>query len=162
MPHLPTPNMKALPLIPLDEHCGKCPKLKAVLEAEEQGKKYGMYKGKRYNLATMRNACRCCKNDNGGIFKYDAIKQYALLVREYAKKCKELEDALEALSKAEEEIELFKQNRNIGKKKTRFKTHGQTVMNLRNDGKTLKEINSITGLAINTIRDIIKESEDNE
>ena len=96
MPHLPTPKMISLPLIPLDEHCGKCKHLKRVIDGT-------------IKLSTFRNKCRCCKTGECGIFKGDAIYQYA-------KKCKELEEALQALSKAEKEIEQFKQNKNIGKK----------------------------------------------
>ena len=140
MPHLPTPKMISLPLIPVDEHCGKCKHLQRVIDG-------------KIKLSTFRNKCRCCKTGECGIFKGDAIYQYA-------KKCQELQEALDKLQKAEEEIELFKQNRNIGKKKTRYKTHGATVCNLRAEGKTLQQIADITGLAINTIRGILKESEE--
>ena len=44
-----------------------------------------------------------------------------------------------------------------GRKPTRHKTHGQTVKNLRAEGRTLHDISKITGLAINTIRNILKE-----
>ena len=47
-----------------------------------------------------------------------------------------------------------------GRKPTRYKTHGQTVKNLRAEGRTLHDISKITGLAINTIRKILKESEE--
>jgi hypothetical protein len=46
-----------------------------------------------------------------------------------------------------------------GRKPTRHKTHGQTVKNLRAEGRTLHDISKITGLAINTIRKILKECE---
>lgn len=45
-----------------------------------------------------------------------------------------------------------------GRKPTRYKTHGQTVKTLRAEGRTLHDISKITGLAINTIRKILKES----
>jgi hypothetical protein len=47
-----------------------------------------------------------------------------------------------------------------GRKPTRYKTHGQTVKNLRAEGRTLHDISKITGLAINTILNILKESEE--
>jgi len=46
-----------------------------------------------------------------------------------------------------------------GRKPTRYKTHGQTVKTLRAEGRTLHDISKITGLAINTIRNILKECE---
>jgi len=46
-----------------------------------------------------------------------------------------------------------------GRKPTRYKTHGQTVKTLRAEGRTLHDISKITGLAINTIRKILKECE---
>jgi hypothetical protein len=46
-----------------------------------------------------------------------------------------------------------------GRKPTRHKTHGQAVKNLRDAGLTLQDISKITGLAINTIRKILKECE---
>ena len=47
-----------------------------------------------------------------------------------------------------------------GRKPTRHKTHGQTVRNLRSMGFSLRDIRRTTGLAINTIRKILKESEE--
>ena len=47
-----------------------------------------------------------------------------------------------------------------GRKPTRYKTHGQTVRNLRSMGYSLQDIRNTTGLAINTIRNILKESEE--
>jgi len=47
-----------------------------------------------------------------------------------------------------------------GRKPTRYKTHGQTVRNLRSMGYSLQDIRRTTGLAINTIRNILKESEE--
>jgi lambda repressor-like predicted transcriptional regulator len=46
-----------------------------------------------------------------------------------------------------------------GRKPTRYKTHGQTVRTLRSMGYSLQDIRHTTGLAINTIRNILKESE---
>ena len=46
-----------------------------------------------------------------------------------------------------------------GRKPTRHKTHGQTVRTLRSMGYTLHDIRQTTGLAINTIRSILKEGE---
>ena len=46
-----------------------------------------------------------------------------------------------------------------GRKPTRYKTHGQTVRTLRSMGYTLHDIRQTTGLAINTIRSILKEGE---
>jgi len=46
-----------------------------------------------------------------------------------------------------------------GRKPTRHKTHGQTVRNLRSMGYTLHDIRRTTGLAIDTIRNILKEGE---
>ena len=45
-----------------------------------------------------------------------------------------------------------------GRKPTRYKTHGQTVRTLRSMGYSLQDIRHTTGLAINTIRNILKES----
>ena len=84
---------------------------------------------------TIRNACRCCKTGSSGIYKADAIYDFLKL--------------------------YHKVNKNLtpGRKPTRHKTHGTTVRTLRSMGYSLQAISMTTGLAINTIRNILKEGE---
>ena len=91
--------------------------------------------GKEVDLGSLRNACRCCKTGSTGIFKGDI--------------------ALGLMT----EIERTRRKRPVGKKKTRYKTHGKMVRQLREEGKSLREIARISCLAVNTIRDILKEDD---
>jgi hypothetical protein len=89
----------------------------------------------KVDWGTIRNACRCCKTGSSGIYKADAIYDFLKL--------------------------YLKVNSNLtpGRKATRHKTHGQTVRTLRSKGYSLQDIRHTTGLAINTIRTILKEGE---
>ena len=82
---------------------------------------------------TIRNVCRCCKTGSSGIYKADAIYDFLKL--------------------------YHKVNKNLtpGRKATRHKTHGKIVRTLRSKGYSLQDIRQTTGLAINTIRTILKE-----
>lgn len=89
----------------------------------------------------LRNQCRCCKTGNKGIYKADAIYDLYQLEEAYNNN--------RTIPK-----------RNIGKKPTRYKTHGKAVLTLRELGYSLRDIASITGIAVNTVRGILKRNDE--
>ena len=87
--------------------------------------------GKPYDLGDLRCRCSNCKTGYDGIYKADIALQY---------------------------LETKRKVGNVGKKKTKHRTHGKTVLRLKSEGKTLREISSATDLAVNTVRNILKEA----
>jgi hypothetical protein len=84
-----------------------------------------------FDLAMLRQKCMYCKTGNGGIFKTDAIYT-----------------AIELHQK-------FDSRRNKGKKAIRHKTHGVAVKNLREQGKSLRDIAKTLGITVKTVQKIL-------
>lgn len=85
-------------------------------------------------IESMRFSCASCRSfGKTGIYKADAIMS-----------------ALELHQQSQ-----FK-NKNIGKKPTRKKQYGTAIKNLREQGKTIREIAEILGISKTTVHKIIK------
>lgn len=84
------------------------------------------------SLKELREGCRTCKHKEVGIYKFDAIFMYI-----------------------KEHQNIFAPNR--GKKPIIDKKHGDTIEQLRAEGKTIKEIGELLGIHRNTVSRILKE-----
>ena len=110
-------------------NCSDCKHLQAAIISEHP------------NWGDFRNACRCCRTGNRGIYKADAI--YDLYYMHI-----ELMECNKKLAKMPP--------RNIGKKATRYKTHGKKVMELYSNGYSISAISRDLGLNWKTVKSIIQ------
>lgn len=122
------------PLKNVTENCMDCFVMKMILDATQTigTDEYG----NNTNIEDLRNTCMRCKKGNKGIYKYDAIRT-----------------ALDLQA----ENQRLKKALNKGKKPTALKRYGTTVRNLRNEGKSIRQIAEIVGIAPNTVSKILKE-----
>ena len=90
--------------------------------------------GQNFKIDVFRNTCMRCKKGSKGIYKYDAIRT--------------------ALDLYEENKQL-KEKLNKGKKATALKRYGTTVKNLKEDGKSIRQISKIVGISTNTVMKIL-------
>lgn len=138
MAHKPSAKMINTPHIEAINFCRKCTHLAQAFS-----------EGNNVNWGKLRNACRCCKTGQCGIYKADAI--YDLYKLEGTLH-NEIRYCREEIAK----LKPFKPNK--GRKATRYKTHGEVVNNLREQGFSLRDISHTTGLAVNTIRKILSDN----
>ncbi len=93
-------------------------------------------------IKELRNICMRCKKGSKGIYKYDVIRT--------------------ALDLYKENTQL-KEKLNKGKKATALKRYGTTVKNLKEDGKSIRQISKIVGISTNTVIKILNSiNNDNE
>lgn len=120
------------PLKNVTENCMDCFVMKMILD---KTKTIGTDEyGNSANIKDLRDTCMRCKKGSKGIYKYDAIRT--------------------ALDLYEENKQL-KRKLNKGKKATALKKYGTVVRNLRNDGKSIREIAQIVGISTNTVMKIL-------
>lgn len=124
------------PLKNITENCMDCFVMKMILDATQTigTDEYG----NSANIEDLRDTCMRCKKGNKGIYKYDAIRT-----------------ALDLQA----ENQRLKKALNKGKKPTALKRYGTTVRNLRNEGKSIRKIAEIVGIAPNTVVKILKEQD---
>ncbi len=126
------------PLKNVTENCMDCFVMKMILD---ETKTIGTDEyDNSSKIEDLRDTCMRCKKGNKGIYKYDAIRT-ALDLYEENKKLKEV-------------LKL-----NQGKKPTALKRHGTAVQNLRKEGKSIRKIAEIVGIAPNTVVKILKEQD---
>ena len=92
--------------------------------------------GNSAEIENLRGTCMRCKQGNKGIYKYDAIRTALDLWQQNQK---------------------LKQALNKGKKPTALKKYGTVVKNLKADGKSIRQIAQIVGIAPNTVVKILKD-----
>ena len=112
------------------EHCLKCHKVLPLLDKRLNGEELT-----EKEVEYIRLECRYCRSfDSKGIYKADAI-----------------------LSLLELYIKFTRFKRNTGKKPVRKKQYGAAVQNLRKEGKTIRQIADILGIAKSTVQRILKD-----
>ena len=128
------------PLKNVTENCINCNIMHFILDESKTSGTNSL--GQNFKIDVFRNTCMRCKKGSKGIYKYDAIRT--------------------ALDLYEENKQL-KRKLNKGKKATALKKYGTVVRNLRNDGKSIREIAQIVGISTNTVMKILNSiNNDNE
>ena len=109
-------------------------------------------------LNEARTKCANCRSSDEGIYKTDAIAT-AIKAQVRAKELeaevkilKEIIDGQQAKIKAKPKFHPYRG----GKGETYFKRYSETVQNLRNQGKTQKQISEILGISIASVNKICK------
>lgn len=120
------------PLKNVTENCINCNVMHFILNESKTSGTNSL--GQNFKIDVFRNTCMRCKKGSKGIYKYDAIRT--------------------ALDLYEENKQL-KRKLNKGKKATALKKYGTVVRNLRNDGKSIREIAQIVGISTNTVMKIL-------
>ena len=120
------------PLKNVTENCINCNIMHFILDESKTSGTNSL--GQNFKIDVFRNTCMRCKKGSKGIYKYDAIRT--------------------ALNLYEENNQL-KEKLNKGKKATALKRYGTTVKNLKEDGKSIRQISKIVGISTNTVMKIL-------
>lgn len=120
------------------------------------------------DIKEARQKCSRCKNGKNGIYKFDAIYQLIDfkksvfgeeeeqnildLLKEKDKRIKELE---EAEQKRKDNMFGGKRNRN-GRGSMIYKRYARTIMQLRNEGYTFKQIEKYLNISHDSVNRIVK------
>lgn len=124
------------PLKNVTENCMDCFIMQMKLD---ETKTAGItFDGQCFGIDYLRGTCMRCKKGSKGIYKYDAIRT-----------------ALDLQA----ENQRLKKALNKGKKPTALKRYGTTVKNLKEEGKSIRQIAEIVGIAPNTVVKILKEQD---
>lgn len=110
------------------DHCQKCPNMVKLLNKKRNDEPLN-----DSDIKDIRIICMHCKCGQEGIYKADAIMTALLLHDE------------------------VKRQRNVGKKPTRYKQYKAAVQNLRNEGRSIREIAKILGISPTTVQRILKQ-----
>lgn len=109
-------------------------------------------------LNEARTKCANCRSLGDGIYKTDAIAtaiEAQIKVKELEAKIADLQYKNALLALELEEKPKFAPYRG-GKGETYFKRYGETIANLRAEGKTQKQISDILGISIASVNKICK------
>lgn len=145
-----TQNMRDQPFMEVSSYCGKCPYMENALDAGFNN----------FDLAYLRNACTCCRNESKGIYKGDAIYgalQMKQQLEEQKQHLERLNQQLEERNLKLEKLEQqFRQKGNVGKKAVIPKRYGYAMKALKAEGKTLKEIAEMFKIHYNSVQQFFK------
>lgn len=131
----PSKRMKETPLQDISEHCFNC----TVMDIDPNNPD---------ELAAARELCTECKHGNVGIYKHDAIYTAKQLMKKVKELTLELDEKEKLLDEKDKHLDVFKGK---GKTATFARRYGETVDNLRAEGRSQREIAEIIGKSPTTV-----------